>query len=382
MSVMLFNISFTSGSISGFVLFAQTVDSMKIYTTRRYDHGLVFHIFTSIYEVVYGFFNLNFFGIDSLSYCLLKSTNALDIIAIKYVTIAYSVVLIAATVLVMNRCVVAWKYRTSAHGLSAFLILCYAQCTQESIRLLLVTQLYGTNASQRHVYYNGEITMFSLAHLPYAVPALFCLLLIVIPPPVILLWQPLGRHLLSRCGLGESVFVQVVDKVLLVNKLKPVLDSFQSCFKDNRRYFAGLHFVYRLALCVALLVGSQFHIVALVHSAVMLLLHAILQPYKKGVHNMLNSFFFSILLFSAVISLSINTKLMSHDGNVEHYIMICSVFRLLLLYVPILCIIGYCVFYMTLYLWQKRPKKATIDVIPDISYRRIRSVISLELLTL
>jgi hypothetical protein len=379
-SVMLFNISFTSGSISGFVLFAQSVD-LVAYATRRYNQSSkVISYLASIHEVIYSFFNLNFFGINSFSYCLFRGANALDIIAIKYATVAFALVLVAVTILAMKQRFVACKFparllKVSAvtHGLSAFLILCYTQCTQASFRLLSTVRLYGTNTSQLHIYHNGEIILFSLAHLPYAIPALFCLFLIVIPPPLILLWQPLGKQLLSCCGLGESVLVRVVDKILLVNKLKPVLDSFQGCFKDNRRYFAGLHFVYRLSLLLTVLFasGSQFYIWLSIHSAMMLLAYTTLQPYKKNLHNVTDGLLLAILLFINIISLSINVRMtIQEDNNIEHHIAIASISQLLLLYAPILCAIGWLTIAIVRYIWRRR---AAVNQDLDLSYRLVRS---------
>lgn len=376
-SVILFDISFTSGSISGFILFAQTADLLIIFT-RRYDSSSLIDVFTSICEVIYSFFNLNFFGINSLSYCLLRGGNALDIIALKFVTIVYAVVLVAITILVMKRtrkCSAKFtRNGTMTHGLSAFLILCYAQCVQVSIRLLLATRLYSANSSQLRVHYNGEIISFSLRHLPYALPALLCLVLIVIPPPVILLWHPLGKYLLSRCGLGESVLVRAIDKVLLVDKLKPVLDSFQSCFKDSCRYFAGVHFIYRLSLFTTLLFGrdTQFYIWILVHSSVMLLAHATIQPYKRKLHNMVDGLLFANLLFINIISLSTDMKLKSDDRNVERYILIASIFQLFLISIPIIGAIGCCIFCIVRFIRRNRSKPDE-DTDLDFSYRLVRS---------
>ena len=379
-SVIFFNISFTSGTINGFVLYAQTIDSLIFYGNTS-----VIRAFTSIYEVIYSFFNLNFFRTDKLSFCLWRGANALDIIALKYVTVVFAIVLVAVTILVMKHGVITRKLpamfaRDSAvtHGLSAFLILCYAQCAQVSVRLLLFSRLYGTGSSrssQSHLYYYGKITLFSLAHLPYAVPALLCLALIVFPPPIILLWHPLGKHLLSLCGLGESFFVRAIDKVLLVNKLMPVIDSFQSCFKDNCRFFAGLHFIYRLFFFTTLLIshGTQFYFLALVHSAAMLLAHATLQPYKRKLHNVLDGLLFVNLLFIYIVSLFAEMMLISYERNAGQYVLIATIFRLHLIYAPIICALGCIVFFIARYIWQKVSKPAN-DTDLDISYRRLGSV--------
>lgn len=384
LSVLFFNVSFTSGSINGFVLFAQSIDSLMINentATGRYSNPLV-NVFNSICEVVYSFFNLNFFGIKSLSYCLLKGANTLDIIAFKYVTVTYAMLLVVASILIMKRCNVSLKFSAQlkkrgtyvTHGLSAFLILCYAQCVQVSFRLLLATRLYGTGklpSKELYVYYDGNIVLFSLAHLPYVLPALLCLAIIVIPPPVLLLWHPLGKQLLSVCGLGECVLVKAIDRVLLVNKLKPLLDSFQSCFKDNCRFFAGLHFVYRISLFISLLFGRDTHLYILVHSAVMLLAQASIQPYKRRIHNIVDGLLFANLLFINAISLSMDVKLMNYpDGNVEYHILIASIFQLFLLYLPIICAVAYFIAHLV---HQKMSKPKAIDFDPDLPYRLVRS---------
>lgn len=383
-AIMFFNISFTSGTINGFVLFAQTIDSLIINTYR----SSTIDVFSSIYEVIYSLFNLNFFGINSLSYCLLKGTNTLDIIALKYVTIACALLLVIVTVLVMKRCSINFKFlarlkkngKYVTHGLSAFLILCYAQCVQISFRLLLPTRLYGStkNALDRElrVQYNGEIIWFSLSHLRYAFPALLCLVFVIIPPPVILLWHPLGKQFLSLCGLAESVLVVAIDKVLFVNKLKPLVDSFQSCFKDNCRYFAGLQFAYRISLFVSLLFGhgTLIYISILVHSASMLLAITTIQPYKRRIHNIVDGLLFANLLFINFASLFIDVKLVNNDGNVERSILATRIVQLVLIYVPIISAIWYFIFIVVLFIRQRRSKSSTTDTAdPDFSYRLYRT---------
>lgn len=40
----------------------------------------------------------------------------------------------------------------------------------------------------------------------------------------------------------------MISQKLPISSLKPLLDSFQGCFKDNFRFFAGLYFLYRWTL--------------------------------------------------------------------------------------------------------------------------------------
>ena len=103
------------------------------------------------------------------------------------------------------------------------------------------------NTSKR-VWLNGNIVYFSKEHLPYALPALFFLLTIGIFPPIILLAYPLLNRVLAFCDIEESRVLNFVSHKLPVSSLKPLLDSFQGCFKDNLRFFAGLYFLYRFIL--------------------------------------------------------------------------------------------------------------------------------------
>ena len=80
MSVLVFNISFTSDTLNGFVLFIQLLNSIdiKFYasgTTATKNHR-IFNYFSHVFQVCYGSLNLNFFWLDPLSFCLWKKATA------------------------------------------------------------------------------------------------------------------------------------------------------------------------------------------------------------------------------------------------------------------------------------------------------------------
>ena len=74
---------------------------------------------------------------------------------------------------------------------------------------------------------------------------------IVAIPPMLLILFPLILQLLSFCGLSESRVAVWISSHIWTIRLKPVLDSFQACFKDRFRFFAGLYFMYRVAIFAA-----------------------------------------------------------------------------------------------------------------------------------
>ena len=107
-AVLVFNINFTSGAISSFILFGQLLNTLDVYTS-----GLItfpetvqenIRVWTHVYQAIYGFINLDYFSFESISFCLLKDASALDMLAFKYVTILYTLLMIVVVILFMNKC--------------------------------------------------------------------------------------------------------------------------------------------------------------------------------------------------------------------------------------------------------------------------------------
>ena len=138
------------------------------------------------------------------------------------------------------------------HGISSFLMISYAQCVKVSLSLLLRLYIHTEHDSgfkvHPRVWYNGEMVHFSKKHLPYALPALFFLLTVTVGilPPILLLVYPLLNKVLDFLGLEDrqTIIVKFFCAIFPIGSLKPMLDSFQDCFNDNFRFFAGLYFLY------------------------------------------------------------------------------------------------------------------------------------------
>ena len=347
LTVMFANISFTSGTMNGFILFAQMLDTLITDVNGIANIPRPVYILTEVHHFIYRFFNLDFFSIDSFSFCLWKGATTLDILAFKYVTITYALVLVLFTILLMNTCnyraLCPWLRphmvkRSVIHGLSAFLIMCYTQCVLVSLRILVPTDLKGLHYQRKVVFYSGNITFFGKDHLAYAIPALMCLITIGAVPPLLLLVYPMGWKVLAICGLSESKGVKMIP----IDRLKPLLDSFQSCFKDNFRFFSGLYFVYRVPTLVAyvLAIGlTQFYVAIEVVFLVTLALHAIAQPYQKRWHNIVDTLLLVDLAIINALSLFIYTT--ATDGSENKAIHIASVLQVVLIYLPLLCLAGY-----------------------------------------
>ena len=305
MSVIFLDVTFTSGGISGFVFYMQALDALRLVNALWFE-DIPYNFLRGLLFIVH-FFNLSFFSLENLSFCLLENATALDMIAFEYITLLYCLVLVLVTIGLITRCSIKLNvyYRLDKlqssksfiHGLSSFLVLCYYQCTRINLRLLT----YGRVCNSARVFYNGEISYMQGEHLKYAFPAIVFLILITIIPRVLLLCYPLCYKLLSLCHLQESEVTKFLCKCIPLEKYKPFFDSFQSCFKDEHRYFAGLYFFYRLLL----LISHAFHddllniyLIIEVLLILMLTMHACacIRPYKRKWHNFIDALLFSLLL--------------------------------------------------------------------------------------
>ena len=306
LTVMIFNISFTSGAANGFIFFAQIISSLSITAEGFIRLQKRLDLLTRTFSFLYYFFNFDFFGIDGLSFCLWKGATTLDILAFKYVTVVYALVLVIITTVVMNACNC---YRICSclklqsvkgsviHGLSAFLIMCYTQCALVSFRILGATSLYsqGHKYNRTVVYRYGEIVYFSKDHLPYAMPAIFSLIVIIGLPTILLLVYPAHYKVLASLGLKES---SKISRWVTITKMKPLFDSFQSCYRDKCRFYAGLYFTYRLIILgakVFIRSNPVFYITVELMLVIMICIHALIQPYQKWWHNTLDILIFTDL---------------------------------------------------------------------------------------
>lgn len=313
--VIALNINFVTGELNGFIYFAQVFESISI---TAQDFVLLPDVAMKALRIarfLYRFFNFEFFKVNELSFCIWQGANTLDMLAFKYITMAYALLLIITTIWLMNKCNLYQKIHclrpstmraSITHGLSAFLIMVYAQCATISLKILDFTYLHtkGHQYTRTVVRYLGDIEYFHFNHLPYAIPALICVVIIVLIPTIILLLYPACFKIFTLSHLGEIRCISYILQKIPHSLLKPFTDTFQNCFKDNLRFFAGLYFVYRLVLLSAWLMPSlltQRFILMQFLFTLMLLIHCLFQPYRKRCHNVLDALiFFNLSIINGI----------------------------------------------------------------------------------
>ena len=394
-TVLVLNISFTSGAVNGFILFSQLLSSLHIDASGIIVFPPAISSLTEGYKLMYGFFNLDFFQIESLSFCLWPNASALDMLAFKYVTIVYALFLVILVIWLMNKCggkyLGKWIRITTIkssviHGISAFLILCYSQCISVSLNLLNTYPLFVREDSNftapKRVWLNGNIVYFSKSHLPYALPALLCLLTVGTIPPLLLLAYPLSNKVLAFFQLEESKIATFICRKLRISNLKPLLDSFQGSFKDNLRFFAGLYFLYRWIALILTITLSDFNLVYTaveIFIVVTLVLHALFQPYASRVHNIIDTLLFGNLALINAITFAHYYKFRTRSGRqaAVEYTKASAAFQLVLIYLPLLVVAAYVVIVIIFrIIYKPSSRKENAEWVNSIPLQKLRSSFS------
>ena len=348
--ITILNISLTSGAVHGFVLFAQIADSIDIRAHGTIHFPYKAKILSKLFELTYRMFNFNFFSLKHLSFCLWKSASALDLMAMKYVSVMFALFLVLLTVSVLN----SWKCKmlcvcfrprtlraTLTHSLTALLIICFSHCARACFLILSPTELTYPNHSETVVLYNGRLRPFHKGHVQYAIPALFFLIFLVFLPLVWLLLYPLLFKLLAMCHLSESRMSQLLSKFFPIE----LLDTFQSCFKDNCRHFAGLYFLYRLMPLITFIVkdGIIAYTLTSIQFLCMLAFHSAAQPYKNDSHNLIDTFIFANLLLINLLTAGSYGIIYSEDHFLIEIRYVIVYVQVVLMYLPLVYVLCYCV---------------------------------------
>ena len=346
--IVIFGISFTSGPANSFILFAQVLNFFDVSSFGSLPFPRSVTYLTDAYQAIFGAFNFDFFKIEAFSFCLWDNAQILDLFVFKYVTTAYVLVMLLSLLLSVHyiprcyACLQRCVFRRTIticliQGVSAFLIMSYAQCAKVSFQILTVQSLRGQDFHHVKdvVFLSGETDYFSRRHLPYAIPAVLVLVLVTVPPIILILHPALTKY----CGKKSDDTGEEREKMAFLSvwktRLTPFFDSFQSCFKDNCRYFAGLYFIYRLVISMAFALadsGMELYFTLEIIVIIMLAVHAIIQPYQNPFFNVLDATIFADL--AIINGLSIYNFYWAQNG-VEETIVTVSYFQVFLIYLPL-----------------------------------------------
>ena len=369
--VVIFDISFSSGSRNGFIFYSQVVTILPMDYITAAQHPASKYLQIG-YNLIYGVFNIEFFTIESLSFCLFKNATVMDTLAFRYITVIFAFALVVMLTVLMRYCKCCDKLCANTkknvttkesvlHGLSAFLIICYMESARVSFFILSRNTLRGAGGASGPdvALYSGD-AYFEGKHLLYGIPAIIILIVIAILPPMLLLLYPNSLKLLQLCKLSEHRLVLAILKVTRINLLLPWLDVFQGHFKDNLRFFAGLYFFYRLALLIPFSFCENYYEYAVTAELVIVLMlsfHSVAQPYQQKKHNIIDSLLFSNL--ALINGLSAVMIVISQNAATSQFLLGAIIyFQILLIYLPMLVCGSFLILKFCKYI-QKKFRRST-----------------------
>ena len=336
--VLYFNIDFLSGPFNSYWLYIQIVNSsFPVSTVGPIPiSNTPLSIFLRLmFIVLFGIFDLQFFTFLFPPFCLSQNGIAfdtLDMMVFKSATRIFPL-LVIAFVIVYHTCrgrgslsctcacvqscqcfcclkICQWwtsriSIKSALHGLAAFFVLVYCHFLTYCGNLFGRHVISSSNPNAPDItvlHLQGTMRYFYEAkHVVYSSVTLLLILFVVLPPAVLLLLYP-SLHQVQQAGVDSSYkFLQEVCKVKVFGifntpRVQQFADLFQSCYKNNYRFFAGILLLSRIAIIMVWnLVGNRsagFAVLAVL-SLCLLLLHSLLQPNKKKWINILDTLIYA-----------------------------------------------------------------------------------------
>ena len=233
--------------------------------------------------------------------CFVKGMSGIDQYALYYIH-PTSIALILVVLAVFARCSRRFSVfisRGIIHAICLILVLTYTSISH--ISLLLLRPLRFTGSRQLYCFLTPEIKYFTGRHIAYGTIAFLYELAIVSSLPLLLLLEPFVNHRIN------------------FTRIKPLLDQFQGCFKDNYRWFASIYLLCRQFILIAVVLNylddyaTLFVLVSL--CLALIFTHSTIQPYKAEALNKFDSLVLSLLVMVTCLQMVVLSESTSFTSD-------------------------------------------------------------------
>ena len=159
-----------------------------------------------------------------------------------------------------------------------------------STSLQLLRPLTFTDIPKIYIYTSPSIQYFHDRHALYGAVAIVSELIVGIGLPLLLLLEPF------------------VNKKINFVKIKPLLDEFQDCYKDKRKYrwFASYYLICRQVILLIVFIGNSNYNRMLfflqITCIIIATIHMWVQPYKSASLNIFDGLILQIMVVSVAIN--------------------------------------------------------------------------------
>ena len=320
---MAYNVRMTTGPIGAFLFFSQIISSQYRfafdYSVKANSYGTLQA--SNILITIYSISNLQFFHHDVFSYCLFPNAGTVDILAFNLLLSFYPILLVFVYFLLRRYCTcklqcfqrLRLSTKSVTHGVCAFLILCFVKINILAFGILRsadISYINETTNFRKVVYHQGSLEYFGKSpYLVYAIASIFITVTVISIPTMILVFHPIMILVARYFEWGETRLVVFINKILFIDKLKPILDSFQGDYKYNYDFFAGLHtFLYRIIFfCIMVAVPTPdvntLLLLMIAYFIIILLTHVLVMPFKRHIDNVSYTLIYILMLTIVTLEL-------------------------------------------------------------------------------
>ena len=313
--IIYFDVRLMSGPLVGFILYAQLISSGAYFdsTMSSFQYSKngsnILHNTQKAYRLIYGVFNLNSFSVLMPPFCVREQFSALDVICLDFGVALFPLVLLLVVFIRIRlrpyRLCKKWRSTTRRtaggsvlHVIVSFIYLFYTKLVLASVRLITTISViksdgsFVTTPSKRLIYYAGQYKFSDCGYLPYGLTGIIVFVFVGICLPLLLLGPlDLINWLLDKpkCKCLHRVWPSV--------RVNIFLEAFRNYYKPERRYFAGIYFLYKLVMLSVYAFSAGVLSVTLwqlVFTILMIILVALFQPHKYALYNYIDL----ILLFN------------------------------------------------------------------------------------
>ncbi len=268
------------GFLLGPLFYLAVVNTLPLaYFEEYYELKKLVSCFTSIFLL-----NMEIFGQIEWCFFQLKS---LENYAFHYLGPLIVTIVVVVTILIARKCPKLQKYLkiSPIQTICLLFLLSFWSLSDTNVHILQVVRFPG--AKHTRVAIQPDLPYFTGTHIPLAILAILINLVIVLPFILLMLLAPF------------------ISKKISLYRIQPLLDQFQSSYKDNFRWYPS---VYMIGWVIILFAYDQSNTLILqAVLIVMLTMFYIMQPYSTKWMNVTNSLF--------VLDLIIVTSLISQQGN-------------------------------------------------------------------
>ena len=220
-------------------------------------------------------------------FCLTTGMSGIDQQFIHYIHPSAVILILAIISLLARRSrrISTIISRGIIHVICLLLLLSYTSIASTS--LLLMRSIKFLDIDKVYSYLSPDIEYLHGRHLAYAIVAMLCIVSIVVGLPLLLTIEPFLNHKIN--------FI----------KIKPLLDQFQGCYKDNFRYFAGYYMICRLIVIVIVIGNSSNDFIAnymlVIACGLIALVHVMVKPYNNEILNKFDGIILQLIIFTAIL---------------------------------------------------------------------------------